>query len=290
MVRVPDGRELEVLLLGPEDGTPIFSHHGTPGAAGVFEKLVEAGADRGVRHIAYSRPGYSASTRRPGRTVADCVGDVCAVADALGYERFHSIGTSGGAPHSIACAALAPERVISAVAIAPPAPLDADGLDWTAGMGRENLAEIAAVRAGDAELHERLEDEAAKMRAASADEILAVLGDIVAEVDRRAVNHAYANYSASQFAKALASGVWGWFDDDRALFSDWGFALTEVSAPLTIWHGVEDRFVPVAHGKWLAERLGARAEIRPENGHLSLAISSYGEILDGLLGLASLRP
>jgi pimeloyl-ACP methyl ester carboxylesterase len=116
-----------------------------------------------------------------------------------------------------------------------------------------------------------------------------VLGDVVSEADRSVVTGAYAEYTARQFEKALAGGVWGWFDDDRAMFSDWGFELHEVGAPLTVWHGVEDRFVPVAHGEWLAEQLGAKAELRPDVGHLSLAISSYGQVLDGLLGLASLH-
>lgn len=289
-IAAADGRELEVLLVGPEDGVPIFFHHGTPGAAGAFDALVEVGAERNMRHISYSRPGYGGSTRLPGRSVASCVNDVVAVADALGYERFHSTGTSGGAPHSIACAALLPDRVISAAAIAAPAPLGANGLDWTAGMGDENLAEIAAVQASDEELRAYLEREAAKMRAASPETIGAVLGDIVSEVDQRAVTGAYADYVAAQFAKGLANGVWGWFDDDCALFRrDWGFDLHEISAPLTIWHGAEDRFVPVAHGEWLAEHTGAKAELRPGDGHLSLAISSYGQVLDGLLGLASLQ-
>lgn len=288
-VRTPDRRELEVLLLGPEDGSPIFFHHGTPGAAGVFDPLVEAGTERGLRHITYSRPGYGGSTRRPGRTLASCVEDVVAVADALGYERFHSIGTSGGAPHSIACAALLPERVISAVAIACPAPLGAEGLDWTAGMGQENIAEVAAVHGPDEELRSYLEAQAVEMRSASIEKILAVLESLLAEVDRRAISGAYAEYNAAQFAKALGGGVWGWFDDDRALFGDWGFDLREVSTPLTIWHGRDDRFVPVAHGEWLAARLGAKAELRDDAGHVSLAIGSYGQILDSLLGWASLR-
>jgi pimeloyl-ACP methyl ester carboxylesterase len=286
-VPVGDGRVLEVVLFGPEDGAPVFVHHGTPGTAGMFEVLVDAGAQRHLRHVTYARPGYGGSTRLPGRTVASCVGDVEAIADALGYERFHSVGTSGGGPHSIACAARLPERVISAAAIATPAPLDAEGLDWTAGMGRENIAEIAATRGSDDELREYLEREAGKMRLASADDIVAVLGDIVSDADRGAVTGGYADWVASQFAGSVAVGVWGWFDDDRALFRDWGFDLREIGAPLTIWHGAEDRFVPIAHGEWLAEHTGGKAELRADAGHLSLAISSYGQILDGLLGLAS---
>ena len=288
--KVPvDGRELEVAVYGPEDGVPIVVHHGTPGVAGLFDSLVEVGAERGIRHITYSRPGYGGSTRHAGRSVADCVADVVAIADALGCKRFHAVGGSGGGPHSIACAALLPERVISAAAIATPAPLDAVGLDWTAGMGAENIAEIAAVRAGDRELEEYLEREAAEIEGVSGTEIAAVFGDVVCEADRRVISGPFAEWLAEDCAKSLAAGVWGWFDDDRALFRDWGFELGEIASPLTLWHGEEDRFVPVAHGKWMGTRTGAKAELRAGEGHLSLAVSSYGEILDDLLQSVPLR-
>jgi pimeloyl-ACP methyl ester carboxylesterase len=57
-VEAADGRKLEVLLLGPEDGVPIVVHHGTPGTAGMYSPLVDVGAERGLRHVTYSRPGY----------------------------------------------------------------------------------------------------------------------------------------------------------------------------------------------------------------------------------------
>jgi pimeloyl-ACP methyl ester carboxylesterase len=285
MMSIPagDGRILEVVLAGPRDGEAVFSHHGTPGAAVMFDPLVEIGAARNLRHITYSRPGYGGSTRVKGRSVASCAADVAAIADALGYDRFYSVGSSGGAPHSIALAALVPDRVISAAAIACPAPVSADGLDWTAGMGKENVAELAAVQGTDGELEAYLEREARSMLATSQDEIVTSLGDLVSDVDRQAINGALGEFIVRETAHSLSTGVWGWFDDDRAILGDWGFELSEIRAPLHVWHGAHDRFVPIAHGAWLARQLEVESHLRPNDGHLSLSLGSYGEILDALL-------
>jgi pimeloyl-ACP methyl ester carboxylesterase len=284
-IQVPagDGRELEVAVAGPADGWALFSHHGTPGAAEMLEPLVGVGAERNLRHITYSRPGYGASARQPGRTVASCATDVAAVADALGCERFYSVGSSGGAPHSIACAALLPDRVIAAAAIASPAPIDAEGLDWTAGMGQENVAELAAARGGDREFQAYLATQAQSLLGGSAEDVMTHLGDLVSEVDRHAVDDVLGEFMVRELAHSLSTGIWGWFDDDRALFANWGFDLTGVRAPLSLWHGGEDRFVPSAHAKWLATRLGIAARVLPDRGHLSVSGESYGEILDALL-------
>jgi pimeloyl-ACP methyl ester carboxylesterase len=282
-VPVGDGRLLEVVLAGPPDGMPLFSHHGTPGAAEMFDPLVEIGAERGLRHITYSRPGYGGSGRQPGRTVADCIADVAAVADALEYDRFYSVGASGGGPHSIACAVLLPERVIAAASIASPAPIEADGFDWAAGMGEENLAELAASQSTDDEFEAYLDREAQLISGTSVEEIVKALGDTLSEVDRQALTGALGEFIVRETSHALAGGIWGWFDDDRAIFGNWGFELSEQHAPLAIWHGGQDRFVPIEHGEWLAASLGADAYLRPNNGHMSISLGGYGELLDRLL-------
>jgi len=193
------------------------------------------------------------------------------------------VGGSGGGPHSIACAALLPERVIAAASIASPAPVGADGLDWTANMGEENVAELAASQASDDQFEVYIVQQAQSMVGVSADEIVEVMGDVVSEVDRRALSGALGEFIVRETAHALSSGVWGWFDDDRAILGGWGFDLDAIHTPLCLWHGGQDRFVPIAHGEWLASHVRADAHLMPEHGHLSLSLSAYGEILDCLL-------
>jgi pimeloyl-ACP methyl ester carboxylesterase len=283
-IAAADGRRLEVELSGPEDGRPLIFHAGTPSAGRVYGPMIEAGAARGVRHIAYSRPGYGASERNPGRAVADCAADVAAIADALGIERFLTLGWSGGGPHALACAALLGERVIAAVSLAGVGPFGAEGLDFLAGMGQENIEEFGAAVAGQQELRAYLEQAAPMLAGARPEEMLAGLGDLISEIDRDALTGDFAAYLAAAAAAALENGIWGWFDDDIAFCHDWGFDLGRIERPVAVWQGGQDRFVPFAHGQWLAGRIpGAEAQLHPAQGHLSLGIDSYGSILDGLL-------
>jgi pimeloyl-ACP methyl ester carboxylesterase len=287
-VKAADGRRLAVFLSGPEDGRPLITHNGTPETGPMYGPQVEAGAERGLRHISYSRPGYGDSDRQPGRSVADCAADVAAVADALGIERFFTVGWSGGGPHTLATAALLGDRVLAAANIAGVAPWDAEGLDFLAGMGKENIEEFSAVEAGDEELRAFLEPEAEGLREVTAEEVIDSFGDLVSEVDKKAMTGDFGEFIAAHCRLAMSSGIWGWFDDDKAFLADWGFDLGRIDVPVAIWQGGQDRFVPAAHGEWLAENVsGATAHLRPEEGHLSLQILAYGEILDGLLTAVS---
>jgi pimeloyl-ACP methyl ester carboxylesterase len=283
----PDGRKLDVELSGPDDGRPLIFHTGTPGGGIVSAAIAAAGADRGVRHIAYARPGYSRSDRQAGRTVGDCAKDVAAIADALGIERFLSVGWSGGGPHALACAALLGERTIATAALASVAPWDAPGLDWLAGMGAENIEEFAAVEAGEAQLHAFLEGEASELLSAGPAEIKAAFGDLLSEVDREALSIEFAEYFSASSRRGLANGVWGWLDDDVASVLGWGFDVRAIATPVSIWQGAEDRMVPFAHGQWLAANVaGARSHLLPGEGHISLVADSYPRVLEDLLALA----
>lgn len=286
-IPTPDGRILDVFVAGPEDGEILLFHHGSPGVGVPSAKLVAAAAERGLRYVAITRPGYAGSTRRQGRNVADVADDVVAVLDHLGVERCFAMGWSGGGPHTLACAALLPERVVAAVAVASVAPYPADGLDWTAGMGQENIDEFGAALAGSEALVAFQEAVLPGMASVTPDQVAASLGDLIAPVDRAAISGELATELADDFRRALGSGIWGWHDDDLAFTHPWGFDPAEIRVPLALWQGEDDRMVPFAHGQWLAAHIPAvRAHLLAGHGHLSLAVDSLGTILDDLRSLA----
>src|SRR5580693_8084081 len=227
LVRVADGRDIEFLTAGPEDGRPLVVHEGTPVGLEVNSKLGEAAADRGLRIVQVARPGYVQSTPKPGRRVADITGDVAAVRDDLGAGSFVSIGFSGGGPHSIACAALLPGRCLAAASVAGVGPYGVEGLDFLAGMGPENVEEFTlAVRGADA-LTPYLEKEAAALGSISGEQIIESLGGLISRADASVINGEFADDLARSMRGAVREGIAGWRDDDLAFAADWGFSLDE---------------------------------------------------------------
>ena len=281
-----DGGILEVLIDAGASGRPLVFHHGTPGTAIWYGRLADAARDVGLQLVAYTRPGYAGSTARRHRSVADAAVDVAAILDALGAADFVSLGWSGGGPHSLACAALLPGRCIAAAIIAGVAPYRAHGLDWMAGMGKENVEEFSAALQGEDVLRPALERYARELVTVQAADVAAALGGLVSEVDKRALTGEFAEVLALSFRRAVSRGIDGWLDDDLAFTRDWGFALDEIRAPVAIWQGEQDRMVPFSHGQWLASHVrGAQAHLFPDEGHLSLAVGAIDRILADLAAL-----
>ena len=292
MVQTQDGRRLEVLTSGADDGLPLVFHTGTPGGLlAAFPAMAKAEAARGLRTVQYARPGYGESTPQPGRLVADCAADVAAILDHLGAGQFVTAGWSGGGPHALACAALLPGRCLAAASLAGPAPRRAEGLDWLAGMGPENIEEFTAAAESGEKLDQMLAGEAAELADVTGGQVAAALGGLLSAADQAVLSDAFAGYLAESFRAALRGGAAGWRDDDLAFVGDWGFSVADCAAvPTAVWQGDQDLMVPFGHGTWLAGHVpGARAHLLPEEGHLTFATGRYGFVLDDLLDLAG-RP
>jgi len=283
-ISTPDGRTLGVHEDGDPQGLPVVMHHGTPGSGILYGPHIELAREQGIRLIGYDRPGYGGSTRHQGRAVADAASDTAAIADHLGLERYCSWGISGGGPHVLACAALCDERLLAVASLAAVTPYDAEGLDWLDGMGEENHIEFGKVQEGEPALRAYLEHEAKAVLSAAPDELVAVLQTLLGAEDRAVLTGALAEYMLESDAHALEPGVDGWLDDDFAFLHDWDFDVATINRPTLVVHGDDDRFVPVAHGRWLAARIpGVEAWIGAGDGHLTLVERRLREVNDWLL-------
>jgi pimeloyl-ACP methyl ester carboxylesterase len=257
-VTLPEGRVLHAYhAAGPADATAVCWHHGTPNLGAPPQPLLPAAAQVGLRWFSFDRPGYGGSTAVPERTVGSVAADAAAVADALDIGRFVAVGHSGGGPHALACAALLDGRVTAAVALSGPAPYDAAGLDWFAGMAPAGAGSNRAAARGRA-AREAWEDEAGNEDFG------------FTEADEAALDGRW-SWVLEVVRPAIAQGPGGAIDDDLAAVSPWGFDVSDIDVPVLLVHGGADRVVPVGHARWLADRIPT-AELweRPTDGHITV--------------------
>lgn len=268
----PDGRIIEVLTGGDDEGFCLLFHGGSPSAVAEWPAFDDAVRAAGLRLVTYSRPGYGTSTpRAEAGAYVDDVTESVAVLDHLGVDEFVTAGWSGGGPRALACAALLPQRCRAAATISGVAPYDAEDLDWFAGMADENHAEYHAAEQGRHVYGAYLQEHFLPVLLASPEEVAAALGGLVTPVDKAALDASFCDWLSRTFNHAAAQGVVGTRDDGLAAVAPWGFALADIRVPVAIWQGRQDAMVPYEHGVWLSEHVpNAEGHLLEGEGHLSL--------------------
>jgi pimeloyl-ACP methyl ester carboxylesterase len=292
VVEAPDGYRLAVEISGAPDGHAVFLLHGMPGTLagprprGIFLYRL------GIRLISYNRPGYPDSDRKQGRSVADAAGDVKAIADHFGIDKFSVIGRSGGAPHALACAAAAGlrDRVICVAALSSLAPYDADGLDWFLGMAESNVAAFQNAEYNLAALIATLNQHAGQVRN-NPQSLLDALWPELVGADKQVIGDIVLRRIIAQtHTEAVRESVDGWIDDVIALSSPWKFELSDISVPVLLWHGGEDIFSPINHTRWLYNRIStSELVVRSDTAHFA-AVEIMPEILTWALSKANGDP
>jgi len=263
-VAAPGGRTLAVEDAGDRGGRPVMVHVGTPGGRRLYGPRTLADAEhRQLRLISYDRPGYGGSTAQPGRSTADCAGDVRVICEALGIERLAMWGLSGGGPHVLACAALLPDLVTAVASLASLAPYDAGGLDWLSGFSPDAVEEVRLMFGDHAAARTLFEQDRDKMLAPPP-------AQVALDMQARSpgVDLALLTDEAISIQLALAPGIEGSWDDCVSQITPWGFEVTQIPVPVLLLHGRLDTAVPFSHGEWLASRIpGAEAWFFDDEGH-----------------------
>jgi pimeloyl-ACP methyl ester carboxylesterase len=280
-VVLTDGRRLECRAFGDPAGVPVVYCHGGLSAPGDIAFADGAARARGIRLVAPARPGIGDSDRAPspGRQVADWAADVGAVADTLGLENFAVLGWSAGGPFALACAARLGARVTRAVTVGGMAPLVAPVSASQLGLRLDKVLFPMSVR------HRSLA--ALVVRASALVPARAVRSSLVRALppeDRVAVAAMSPAEAASGLREATRHGPAGVVDDYATLAGDWGFALSEITVPVTVLQGAADTLLPRAHAEALAAALASgRLEVVDGAGHFLLH-THLGTAFDALVG------
>jgi pimeloyl-ACP methyl ester carboxylesterase len=105
------------------DGDTVILLHGFPQTRTSWHRVTPALTQFGYRVLAPDQRGYSPGARPAGRrayTLDKLVGDVVALADAAGVDRFHVVGHDWGGAVAWGLGAAHPERLASLTSLATP--------------------------------------------------------------------------------------------------------------------------------------------------------------------------
>ncbi len=264
-VLLKDGRRLAYEAMGDSLGYPVVVLHGTPGSSRQLAGLDQAARDRGIAMLAPDRAGYGGSSYERGRTIGSSARDLREFLQHLGISDCAVVGVSGGGPTALACGVVAPDRVKAIATVGSPGPiaprdpsLPADQVMIRIARRSEPAARLLfllMVRLGRAR-PEKMLDRFASVLAESDARLLREPGT-VREGFLLDIKH------PSPTTAAAAAR-------DFRLFSRiWDVDLAEATVPIQVWHGTEDRNVPVVHAGVIAARCPtARLHIVEGEGHM----------------------
>ena len=157
------------------------------------------------------------------------------------------------------------------MSLASIAPFDAEGLDYFSGMGQLNVDDIQLYLADPEAARKKAEKDREEALQLSPEQIVEAWQTLLSDADVGALTIELASDLVAAMRDGLAPGAEGWWEDGEAHIAPWGFDLGEITIPVQLWHGAEDRFVPSQHGQWLAQRIPAvDAHLTATDGHLTL--------------------
>jgi pimeloyl-ACP methyl ester carboxylesterase len=279
-LRLPDGRGLGWAEYGLETGRPLLYCHGCPGSRREAGFAAAAAERLGLRLLAVDRPGYGKSTGLPDRTLQSCAEDLAWLAARLGLENILILGVSGGGPFAAATARRLAERAEALGLVCPVGPLTGPGSP--AGLPlRWSLLRLIRPRGL---LWRWLAAFLARRAESSPERVLHWVGRRLGPADRQLLaDPGVRPLLVSSLAEALSRKGRGLVPDLQALAGPWGFDPAELTCPVRIWHGLDDRIVPPAFSRALASRMAtAGAVFLAGEGHFSLPILQAETILRDL--------
>ena len=281
-LKLSDGRVLEYIDNGVLSKSVLILHHGTPTSMTVWNTWLAAAAEKGIRTIAFTRPGYAGSDRKVDHRIIDSNDDLNEILNQLEVENFVSVGWSGGGPYALASGLL--NRCTGVQLIASVSPYDAEDFDWFQDSTPEMIEETKVSAKSLQDCLAFKEGYYTSLRDMTAEQLLV-------EYEKRSsfklFENAYREFSKDlcfSMHDALRDGALGYAEDEFAFLRNWGFETKDVIVPVVIWQGLDDQSVSPHMARWLNANIqNPTLELLEGQHHGSIMVENREEILNAAI-------
>ncbi len=281
-IKLSDGHFIGYAEYGDPQGRPVLHFHGLPSSRfeGHYSPVDEISARLHARIIVVERPGIGLSDYTP-YSIAGWPDLVSEFADALHLDRFAVMGLSSGGKYVAACALKIPQRLTAAGIVSGNCPYDLTGARETLSSQDRQLYLLADKAPWLLRLI--LWKTASKARKDPSSVLSLFTG--VSDPDKAAISvPAVQQLLGEMVAGAFQQGTRGVALDWRLEARPWGIPLQEIRMTVHIWHGEQDKIVPIVQGQLMVKALpNASPKFYPNEGHVSIIVNHYEELLSELL-------
>jgi pimeloyl-ACP methyl ester carboxylesterase len=279
---LPDGRRLCYARFGPADGRPVLYFHGTPSSRleplllNAFGKDLEMYLSAaGLQLISIDRPGLGASDYNGGDRFGCFASDVAHFCAAFGYRDLPVLCWSGGGPYALRAAHDLPDFISSVHIIC----------GFTRPFDREVLKQMG---------NNKYYFYAARY----APFLLAPAFHVMRHHDPKRLppqwvtglpwedfhllnrHETLVPVARNCLQEAAKGGALGPIMEARSYFHSYGYRLRDIRQPVHYWWGTRDMSVACAHAEAIEQEApGAAMHYRPGEGHLSLYVNCFDEVL-----------
>jgi pimeloyl-ACP methyl ester carboxylesterase len=265
---------------GVPNGRPVLVFHGFPGSH-LQGAMFESHAQKfNARILAPDRPGYGYSDPLPGKGLRDFMQGLERGLKEKNIDKFYVAGVSGGNPSAICAAGFFAERVLGVASICGMAPYP---------EAREHFYKYArtgfdlARRTPEIFMRPMINQ---FIKGAKPEEKIDLMIRHLSKPDQDALNgEGIRKFFVESIELARRQGPLGIVFDLKSLSAEWPVDWSAIRAPLTIWHGQQDRVLSHEMAVFMHRKLPhSTLKLLPGEGHYSLPIKRSGEILEALVG------
>jgi pimeloyl-ACP methyl ester carboxylesterase len=283
-IKFNDGRVLSYAEYGDPQGKPVLHFHGAPSSRFELSPLAfDAIATRlHARVILPERPGFGLSDSKPNRTILDWPDDVTELAAALHLGRFAVMGFSAVGPYTAACAYKIPQRLSAAGIVGGLGPLDAPGA--FGGLAKTNRLTANIARKAPWLLRPIYWSLSRRMHR-NPGKIIDLVFEL-AEPDKALMaqiggRELFIRMFGGGFQQRGRGEAW---EAVLLLGRPWGFRLEDIRMPVYLWHGEMDAMNSIDMGRRVAKSIpDCRSKFYPQEGHFSLLVNHYEELLRAIV-------
>jgi len=264
--------QLHFEIYGESKGVATLFFHGWPGSS-LEAKLISREAKKhGIRLIAIDR---FASYTLESHYYTSWAEEIKALLQELRLDRVDLLAVSGGAPHAYALLALAPEMIGRATIVC--GMIEIDGIEQKSSLF--NLGRLYCAKAPW-----MIKTNLALMQLSFryfphiALKMLIIFSNIS---DKRVLKRKdIQTFIIHNMNNALADGKKMLLEELCAMLHRWDFDTHTIQTPIKMWHGTEDRVIPLPLvQQYIQDKSNITLYPLEHEGHYSIAIENIDRIL-----------